>query len=184
MRREAILKGVDRLPALVETPRLTLRQWTEEDAAALAEAVVASRDHLVGWVFFDDPATSEIYAERIREWRAVWEAGGDSVLGIFRDGEVIGSSGLHWRDSPDTVELGYWTHVDHIRRGYATETAGALTEAAFRVPGIEHVEIRHDKRNMASAGIPKNLGFTLVEEQAIGSPKWTGVLMVWVKHRP
>jgi len=39
-----------------------------------------------------------------------------------------------------------------------------LTDAAFQIPGIERVEIHHDKANVASSGVPRKLGFELVEE--------------------
>ena len=38
---------MSRLPDHVETPRLTMRMWTVEDAEALGVAVTASVDHLV-----------------------------------------------------------------------------------------------------------------------------------------
>ena len=180
--------SVELLPEFVETPRLILRQWTEDDAVALAEAIEESLDHLRPWMpwAFSEPSTLEDRIDRIRKWRTDWEKGGDSVLGIFRMGTVIGSTGLHRRDRPDTVEIGYWVHADHLRRGYATEVAGALTEAAFEIPGIDRVQIRHDKANTASAGIPRSLGFTWVGEDDVEkmAPADSGVRVVWVKHRP
>ena len=54
-----------------------------------------------------------------------------------------------------TLEIGYWVHVDHLQKGYATEMARILTSAAFTVPGIERVEIHHDKANTRSGAIPR-----------------------------
>ena len=179
---------MDRLPEFVETPRLILRHWTEDDAVALAEAIEDSLDHLRPWMPWasDKPSTPVDRIALIRQWRADWEKGGDSFLGIFRQGEVVGGTGLHRSDSPDTVEIGYWIHVDHLRRGYATEATRALTEAAFEMPGIDCVQIRHDKANAASEGIPRSLGFTRLGERTVKkvAPAWSGRLVVWVKHRP
>ena len=110
-----------------------------------------------------------------------WEAGGDLVVGIFMDGEVVGGSGLHRRRGPGVLEIGYWVHVDHVGKGIATETSAMLTTAAFTVPGIERVEIHHDKANVASAGIPRRLGFTLAEEtiDAVTSPGEVGIDCEW-----
>jgi RimJ/RimL family protein N-acetyltransferase len=47
----------------------------------------------------------------------------------------------------------------------ATLVASLLTEAALATPGINYVEIHHDKANEASAGVPKKLGFALVAEE-------------------
>jgi ribosomal-protein-serine acetyltransferase len=136
------------------------------------------------WAYLE-PSPLDDRIALIRKWRADRRAGGDSVLGIFREGAVVGSTGLHRRDRPDTVEIGYWIHVDHLRRGYATEVAKALTEAAFGTPDIDRVEIRHDEANTASAGIPRKLGFTRTGVQTVdkAAPAWTGELVIWVKER-
>lgn len=178
---------MDRLPAKIETPRLTLRHWTEDDAPALSLAIEESLDHLRPWMpwIVHEPATLEERVALIRKWRSEWEEGGDSVVGIFHDGSVVGGSGLHRRGAEGTVEIGYWIHVNHVRQGYATETARALTEAAFTNPSIAVVEIRHDKANLASAGIPKRLGFTRIGEarDEITAPAEIGVDVRWVKYR-
>jgi RimJ/RimL family protein N-acetyltransferase len=116
-----------------------------------------------------------------------WEAGGDVVLGILlADGTVIGGTGLHRRAGPDTVEIGYWLHVDHTGHGYATEAAAALTDAAFDLPGIEHVEIHHDAANLASGRVPERLGYTCVGEiapPADAAPGESGVHLCWRADR-
>jgi RimJ/RimL family protein N-acetyltransferase len=58
------------------------------------------------------------------------------------------------------LEIGYWIHAGFLRRGLATRVSCLLTDAAFTVAGIERVEIHHDKANVASAGVPRRLGFT------------------------
>lgn len=179
---------VRRLPDLVETERLTLRLWTENDAPALSEAIESSLDHLRPWMPWAEyePATLDERVALIRSWRTGWEQGGDSVVGVFKDGDVVGGSGLHRRVGEGGVEIGYWIHVDHLRRGYATETVRGLTEAAFDTPGIQRVEIRHDLANSASARVPERLGFTRVGEftDEVEAPAEVGVEVRWVKERP
>jgi ribosomal-protein-serine acetyltransferase len=46
----------------------------------------------------------------------------------------------------------------------ATTAARLLTDTALTLPGITHVEIHHDKANVASAGVPRRLGFWLLAE--------------------
>ena len=157
---------MDRLPESVESPRLILRHWTKDDVPSLAAAIEANLDHLrpwMPWVAYE-PMTVDDRVALIAKWHAEWECGGDSVLGIFCGGDVIGGAGLHKRVGPGAVEIGYWVHVDHVRQGYAAETAAALTQAAFDMSSIDRVEIHHDKANVASATIPRRLGFRLVEE--------------------
>jgi RimJ/RimL family protein N-acetyltransferase len=178
---------VDHLPAIVESARLTLRHWTEGDAPALSAVIEASLDHLRPWMPWAalEPSTLEQRRALIRRWDNEWKQGGDSVLGVFHDGAVVGGSGLHQRVGPSGVEIGYWIHVDHIRRGYATEAAGALTRAAFDLAGIDRVEIHHDKANCASSAVAGRLGFILVSErpEEIEAPGEAGIGCRWVVTR-
>ena len=98
---------------------------------------------------------------------------------------IVGGTGLHRRRGPDTLEIGYWVHADHLGQGFATEAATALTTAAFAVPGIEHVEIHHDRANTASRGIPERLGYRMVAESpdAVTAPGEEGVDCCWRTDR-
>ena len=172
-----------RLPEMLRSDRLTLRAWTPDDAEALNAAIAASLDHLrpwMPWVAFEPMSV----ADRVRlleQWRGEREQAGDSVLGAFAGDTIIGGTGLHRRAGPDTLEIGYWVHVDHVRRGYATEMARTLTSAAFADPEIEFVEIHHDRANVASAGVPRALGFRLVSEtpDEITAPGEEGIDCCW-----
>lgn len=179
-----------RFPTLLRTPRLLIRPWTVADAPRLKGAIDENLAHLQAWMpwAMDEPSPLEVIEERIRRFTADFEAGTDAVYALFSaDGEqVIGGSGLHPRIE-DGVEIGYWVHRDQERRGYATEAAGALTEAAFALPGVREVQIRCDPRNTRSAAVPRRLGFhhlvTLPAETVTptGAPRDT---MVWRRARP
>jgi ribosomal-protein-serine acetyltransferase len=174
---------VDRLPSEIVTPRLFLRLWRPDDAAALGAAVEASLEHLrpwLAWVRFE-PLSAEDRVELINAGRAEWQNGGDANYGAFRDHAVVGGCGLHRRQGPGTIDLGYWIHVDHTGNGYAIEMARALTAVAFDVPGIERVEIHHDKANVRSRAVPRSLGFTPGPEQPDGihSPGEAGIDCSW-----
>jgi RimJ/RimL family protein N-acetyltransferase len=68
-------------------------------------------------------------------------------------------------------------HPHFTRRGLATASAQLLTDAALRLPGITHVEIHHDKANLASAGVPRSLGFRWLAEmpREIEAPAEIGI---------
>ena len=61
----------------------------------------------------------------------------------------------------------------------------ALTHLGFGVDEIERVEIHHDKANVASAGVPRGLGFELVTESPdeISAPGEIGIDCAWVVTR-
>lgn len=155
------------LPDHVETERLVLRRWDPADEPGLSAAIAASVEHLRPWMPWaaGEPLTPTDRVHWIEEMNAQWARGGDVVLGMLLDGVVVGGTGLHRRAGPDTLEVGYWVHVDHTGRGYASESTAALTDAAFTIPGIELVEVHHDRANVASRRVPERLGFSMVAER-------------------
>jgi ribosomal-protein-serine acetyltransferase len=178
-----------RLPDEIHRDDLVLRRWRTDDAdvEALDRAIVASLDHLRPWMpwIANEPLSLNDRRQLIDGWTRQWEDGGDVVLGIFEEDVAVGSCGLHHRGDPDTLHIGYWVHFDHVRRGIATRAARALTEMAFTVPGIEWVEIHHDQANVASAGVPRRLGFALVAEtpDEIDAPGEIGTDCSWRTDR-
>ena len=178
---------MDRLPDRVEAPRLTIRRWTAGDSDALSAAILASVDHLRPWMPWaaDEPIGAEARRALIEHWNDEWEAGGDLVVGIFLADEVVGGSGLHRRRGPHGLEIGYWVHIDHTRSGYATEVAAALATTAFAVEAVDRVEIHHDKANVASAGVPRRLGFSPLPEtlKEITAPAEIGIDCGWLMRR-
>jgi ribosomal-protein-serine acetyltransferase len=178
---------MDRLPDHVESPRLTIRRWNAGDADALSAAILASVDHLRPWMPWaaDEPIGAVARRAMIERSNEEWAAGGGLVVGVFLADEVVGGSGLHRRLGPHGLEIGYWVHIDHTRSGYATEVAAALTTTAFTIDGIERVEIHHDKANVASAGVPRRLGFAPLPDtlKEITAPAEVGIHCGWVMGR-
>lgn len=153
----------------------------------LSKAVAASVDHLRPWMPWVklEPLTLAERVSLIEGWTREWEEGGDVFFGVFLDGEVIGGAGLHHRVGPGAVEIGYWVHADHVRRGYATEFTAALTTAAFEQPGVERVHIHTDEANEASGGVPAKLGFhrERVDLREPQTPAESGRLVIWITTR-
>ena len=143
-----------------------LRRWIVDDAEALARAVSESLEHLRPWMpwVLSEPLPPEDRKARIAGWESEWLGGGDIYMGAFLDGRIAGGCGLHHRIGPGGLEIGYWTHPDVLRRGVATTAARLLTDAALAFPGIAHVEIRQDKMNRASGGVPRKLGYRFIGE--------------------
>jgi ribosomal-protein-serine acetyltransferase len=175
--------SLQRLPASLEDGDLLLRLWRPEDAEVLAAAVTASIEHLRPWMQWieHEPMAIEDRRMLIAHWHQRWEEASPVPLGIFLDGAVAGGSG-YVRRSEDTLEIGYWVHVDLVRRGVATRAARLLTTAAFTVPGITRVEIHHDKANEASGAVPRRLGFRLAGERPDEpkAPAEVGIDCTWV----
>jgi RimJ/RimL family protein N-acetyltransferase len=161
--------------------RVRLRCWSVEDAVGLNELVGSSLGHLRPWMPWvaSEPLSVDGRRALIESWEADRLDGGDAVYGVFVDARPVGGCGLHRKLGPDGLEIGYWIAVAHTGHGYATEAARLLTDVAFATVGVEVVEINHDKANVASAGVPARLGFTLVAERPdeVEAPGELGVAM-------
>lgn len=162
---------------------LLIRRWREADAAALATAIGESADHLRPWMNWvpDEPGKLADALDYIVRVGAGWDEGGDMAFGMFLGPVAVGSCGLHRRRGPRALEIGYWVHVDHIGKGYATAAAAALTSAAFTLPDVDHVEIHHDRANTRSGRVPQKLGYEFVGEEPdeVTAPGEEGVDCTW-----
>ena len=122
-----------------------------------------SRDHLRPFMLWADrgPESFGEVVDKLRLFRSWFDAGEDFFFGVFSrdDGTCVGGTGLHPRVGKGGLEIGYWVHANHLRKGYATEVAGALTRAAFELGRMRWVEIRCATRNIPSAAVPPKLGF-------------------------
>lgn len=164
-----------RLPEQIERYGLALHRWRVEDASELHVLILANVDHLRGymhWIAFE-PQSLEQRRALVERWSAEWTAGGDVVFGIWREGELVGSAGLHRRIGPDGLEIGYWVDRHHLRQGVATAASRALTDLAFTISSVNRVQIGHDASNLASAGVPARLGYQRLPNRPRITPSGT-----------
>jgi len=173
-------------PYRIVTPRTVIRCYQPEDAGALQAAITASVEHLKPWMPWAhaEPEELETRVQRLRGFRGRFDLDQDYVYAIFGYGEarLIGGTGLHPRVGPDALEIGYWTHVDQVGKGYATEVAAALTRVAFEISEVRRVEIRCDPANLPSAAVPRKLGYLHEATLRGRSTTETGAprdLMIW-----
>lgn len=185
------------MPPSLTTARLVLHRWRPEHAPRLRVALEASVDHLASWIPWSiaEPASVEVLSARLAKHADDFDAGREWIYGIFpRDGStVLGAIGLYPRDAThrvpidgaDRLELGYWLHVNATGHGYATEAARAAATLGETLPGIVHLEIRCDPRNVPSAAVPQRLGFTHATTEARPSAQpdeAARALMIWVRR--
>lgn len=178
---------VNRGPAYrVHTERLVLRCWTPAEAPQLQTAIEENLEHLRAWLPWAlyEPEALAAKVERLRRFRGDFDLDRDYVYGIFNRDEtqVLGSTGLHTRLGRGVREIGYWVHKDHINQGIATEVSAALTQVAVVISQVQRVEIHCDPRNVASASVPRKLGFTheaTLRQRAVTSDGKLRDTMIW-----
>jgi ribosomal-protein-serine acetyltransferase len=176
----------ERPDELIEHGPVTLRRYRETDVDAVFQAVTESADHLRPWMpwaaAYSRQSAAEFLAKAARDWADGTEYNYAITTG---GGTLAGGCGLMARIGPGGLEIGYWVHRAYTRRGLATAASAALVEQAFRLPGIERVEIVHDELNVASGGVPRKLGFTEVGRRALDAPtpEGSGIGVVWRQFR-
>jgi RimJ/RimL family protein N-acetyltransferase len=197
-------------PERLETGPLVLRRMRAHDAGDIAAVVGESLEHLRPWMPWatKEAADHRSQLARISEADELWAAGTDYIYAIFArgsaadgeahgtpggrrprggvaggpDGALAGTIGLHRKAGATIVEIGYWIAAAHTRRGYGTAAARAMTSLAATLPGVRQVEIQVDEANVASAGIPRKLGYRLdrIEDHEPEAPGERGRRMIWL----
>ena len=148
----------------IETERLIVRCYQPSDAQLLADSVLENVEHLKPWMPWahNEPEPFEEKEKRMQRLRGMFDLQQDYTYGIFNREEtkLLGGTGLHTRLGENELEIGYWMHKDHLNKGLVTESTSALIKVAFEVIHVHRIEIHCDPTNLASAAIPKKLGFT------------------------
>ena len=147
----------------IETERLILRRYEDNDAAALAP--LANDWDVSRWL----PHVPHPYAESdarafIAQAQALLDERREYQLAITlkSDGRLIGTTGVHVA-SRSIPELGYWLGKRYWGRGFATETTQAMMAFSFKTLGLDTLMARVFDGNTASERVLVKLGFALVE---------------------
>jgi RimJ/RimL family protein N-acetyltransferase len=149
---------------ILETPRLILRPFREEDIELLAE-LMANRDFMR---FSLGPYTREQTQSVLQKFLSWTQADLPSQFGVIfrRNNDLIGYCGfLHWRlDGADEIEIGYRLHPDYWNRGIASEAAQAVRDHALRDLRLPKVISLIHPDNIASRRVAEKNGMKIERE--------------------
>jgi len=156
----------------IETERLVLRGWREDDldggfAAMMADAEVAR--FLTG----DQRAKS-----RAEAWRDLalfvghWALRGYGLFAVEEkaSGQWVGQAGPWQPDGWPGTEVGYAFHPDAQGKGYATEACIAAIDWAFEALGWSEVIHTIDPANEPSKAVARRLGSRLLRMGQLPAP--------------
>ena len=142
---------------ILETDRLILRPWREDDAEELYK--YASDPEVgppAGW----PPHTS---VENSREIiRTVLSAPDTFAVCLKEDGKPIGSIGFHRKDlaeADDEYELGYWIGKPFWGRGLIPEASREMLRYAFEDLKMNRIWCGYYDGNEKSRRVQEKLGF-------------------------
>jgi RimJ/RimL family protein N-acetyltransferase len=140
----------------IATARLLLREYQLRDFDAYAENLSdpVATAHLSGVV------------DRRTAWRnfaagmGFWMLHGAGWWGVElkETGELVGSVGAFYRESPRELEIGWALYRRFWRQGYATEAATAALGFGFETLGERRAIAHIDAENTASIRVSEHLG--------------------------
>jgi len=152
--------------AILETPRLTLRPFREEDVDLLSE-LMANQDFMRFSLGVYTREQTVGFLEKV----LAWERGGlpsQFAVEIKPTGTLLGYCDfLHQvADERNEIEIGYRVHPDYWNKGLATEAARAVRDHAFRDLNLPRVISLIHPKNIASQRVAEKIGMSL-EKQTI-----------------
>lgn len=145
---------------MLETRRLRLRPWREEDASALYRY---ARDPQVGPSAGWPPHTSEENSREII--RGVLSEPETYAVVLKETGEPVGSVGIilpprgNSAMEPGEAEIGYWIGVPYWGRGLIPEAVEALLDRCFTVLDCHTVWCSYFEGNDKSRRVMEKCGF-------------------------
>ena len=153
---------------ILETPRLLLRRWRDDDV--LPFAAINADPEVMRWIGDGSVRDEEQTRANIEAWEQLWEA---EDFGLFAvelrsSGELVGFTGLavpHFLpEVMPAVEIGWRLGRPYWGRGLATEAARAAIRYGFRERELERIVSIVQVGNGASERIMVKLGMRLDRE--------------------
>ena len=149
---------------VLETPRLSLREFQLEDLDALAAILSDPGTMRYYPMSFDRPAVAD-WIQRNRT-RYANDGYGLWAMILKSTCELIGDCGLVRQnvDGADEIEIGYHVRRDLWGQGYATEAARACRDYGFAHLKVDRLISLIRPENLASRRVAEKNGMTIWKE--------------------
>jgi RimJ/RimL family protein N-acetyltransferase len=160
----------------LETARLLLRPWREEDLDAYAR--ICSDPEVMRYM--SSTMTRDQAAQQMERWIRHWEERGFGLWAVEEKATrvFIGRIGLlyhdDWPEDEHKTEVGWLLDRSHWGRGLATEGALASLRYGFEELGLERIISITKPANLASRRVMEKAGLTYR-----GETRWRDMDVVW-----
>lgn len=150
---------------VLETPRLTLRRFTEADAPLLLQ--LNSNPEVVKYVHeptlrTEEQALNVIVDIILPQYKKEF---GRWAIHLKETNEFIGWCGLKYLPERGEVDLGYRLFQHQWGKGYATEAATNTLEYGFNELKIPLITGKAHKENTASIHVLEKIGMHFIKEE-------------------
>jgi RimJ/RimL family protein N-acetyltransferase len=165
----------------IQTPRLLLRRWRDDDLAPMAE--INADPDVMRWIGDGSVRDLDRTAEDIERWEEEWDEEGFGLFAVelLASGELIGFVGLSvptWLPEVlPAVEISWRLGTQFWGQGYASEAAHAALEFALQERGLDRVISVARMGNDASENVMRKLG--MVQERQMADPVYGSPLCVY-----
>jgi RimJ/RimL family protein N-acetyltransferase len=142
---------------ILQTPRLILRPFREEDVDLLAEPM-ANEDFMRFSLGVYSCKQTAAFLEKILTWQNRALPSQFAVLSCAHN-RLIGYSGFFHQevDGTSEIEIGYRLHPNYWNKGLATEAAQAVRDHAFRDLNLSRVISLIHPENAASRRVAEKM---------------------------
>jgi len=149
---------------IIETQRLILRAFREEDLDSLAE-LMANPDFMRFLLGVFTREQTAAFLEKVLNWNRAGLPSQFAVI-IRSNGTLVGYCGFfhHEVDKREEIEIGYRLHPAYWNRGLATEAAQAVRNHAFRDLKLPRVISLIHLDNIPSRRVAEKNGMKLEKE--------------------
>ena len=151
----------------IETPRLILRPWTQDDLQDLYEyASVDGVGEMAGWNHHQSLEESRRILDLFIQHKKTF------AIELQENRKVIGSLGLEPRDEDAGLEkrllgreIGYVLSRDYWGLGLMPEAVNAIISYCFRVLEYDYLTCGHFNHNHRSKRVVEKCGFTFLKNE-------------------
>jgi RimJ/RimL family protein N-acetyltransferase len=160
----------------IETTRLHLRTWREDDLAPYARICADPKVMR----YLSGPMTREQSEEQVSKFVRHWEERGFGLWAVEEKSsdDFIGFVGMQyqedWSEGEHRTEVGWRLDRSFWGRGLATEAATASLSYGFEELGLERIISIAAPENLASRRVMEKLGMTVR-----GETRFKGYDVVW-----
>lgn len=155
----------------IETERLILRRWTDEDVESLFEyAKNPNVGPMAGWPAHKSLEESKLVIANVlngAECYAICEKGNNIAIGTV---ELNLKEHGDMTEKDDECELGYWLGEPFWGRGYMPEAVEALLKRAFEELNMTTVWCGYYEGNQKSKRVQEKMGFVYHHAQEVPVP--------------
>jgi RimJ/RimL family protein N-acetyltransferase len=155
----AVTQAPAREQPTLNTPRLTLRPFTADDAFDV-ERLAGVREIADTTLNIPHPYPHGGAARWIALHQPAWNEGKMATFAVVANetGKLVGAISLMIMREHHRAELGYWIAKESWNCGYATEASQAVIDFGFGTLGLHRIQARHLVRNPASGRVMEKLG--------------------------